>query len=117
MVSMPTTWTLLWSSSECRLSFTQPTTAAEKRSKTLREQPNEMWLLNFGMNVRGMCYCTRCVEKGLLDKSLNWGTGKRRVLHQLFNPSAMAKPATDGRCPQRPKCFWEVQHKYLEAGC
>ena len=43
--------------------------------------------------------------KGLLDKSLNWGTGKRRVLHQLFNPSAMAKPATDGRCPQRPMDF------------
>ena len=44
--------------------------------KSLREQPNEMWLLDFG-NVRGMCYCTRCVENGLLDKSLNWGTGKK----------------------------------------
>ena len=63
-----------------------------------------------------VCVTVLDVRKGLLDKSLNWGNGKRRVLHQLFNPSAMAKPATDGRCPRRPKCF-DVQHKYLEAGC
>ena len=30
---MPMTRTLLWSSSECRQSFTKPTTAAEKRSE------------------------------------------------------------------------------------
>ena len=52
-----------------------------------------------------VCVTVLDVRKGLLDKSLNWGTEKRRVLHQLFNPSAMAKPATDGRCPQRPKCL------------
>ena len=86
-----------------------------KSTPAALQQPNEMWLLEFEV-----CEVSVTVldvwMKGLLDKSLNWGNGKRRVLHQLFNPSAMAKPATDGRCPQRPMDL-AVQHKYLEAGC
>ena len=44
-----------------------------------------MWLLDLGMCE--VCVTVLDVWKGLLDKSLNWGIGKRRVLHQLFNPS------------------------------
>ena len=63
-----------------------------------------MWLLNFGMCE--VCVTVLDVWKGLLDKSLNWGTGKRRVLHQLFNPSAMAKPATDREVPAKANGLW-----------
>ena len=75
-----------------------------------------MWLPCLEM-VRGMCYCTQCLRTGPFGQILNWGTGKRRVLHQLFNPSAEAKPATDGKCPQRLMHFWKVQRTHLEAGC
>ena len=69
------------------------------------------------LNGRGISYCTSCVEKAFWTNPLIGGMEKGGSLHQLFNPCALAKPAADGKCPQRPKCFWKVQHKYLEAGC
>ena len=53
-----------------------------------------------------------------MDKSLNWGNGKRRVLHQLFNPSAEAKPATDREVPAIAEALLESTahtHTHLEA--
>ena len=88
---------------------------AQRCTPAALQQPNEMWLLEFEV-----CEVSVTVldvwMKACWTNPLIGGMEKRRVLHQLFNPSAMAKPATDGRCPQRPMDF-AVQHKYLEAGC